>query len=508
MSSNPTRQKRRIALRVPVLVLVLAFTAIPTELRRVDAATMVKAFDSYLNVPDVVANVLGYIPVGFVLGDRGRWLAVGASAAMSVLAEATQLFTKGRSPSVIDVLTNIVGAAVGMAIYARWAAPRIRIAANPMVAVLAAVLALGTFLIVAARMTPGRLQQMVKLTLIARPWGPVNDRGATTPGKLEAYWTFDRVHENAVTDDSGNDLNGTLVNKPMLVPGVDGQALGLNGRNQWLDVGNPIALRFTGSMTISAWINAQAFPRDDAAIVSDQSGLGYQLDTTIDEGSRTVSFKLTNAFGTLMARYGRTPLETNRWYQVAGVYDGSARTIDVYLNGKLDNGCVSGLVTSRQYISGTDAFVGRRGGQRRFEFAGAIDDVRIYSRALSPREVAEQVEQTRGKALLPISLGDVSSIDEGDQPGTSGPCSSRHLIGAQVAGVVVAFGMLIAVAFAGVWRLGGFRAIGLTLSVASAFVLLPALAPMVPVSFQWCVPLLTLAGGASVLFSTTEERVT
>ena len=74
-------------------------------------------------------------------------------------------------------------------------------------------------------------------------------------------------------------------------------------------------------MTISAWINSSAFPRDDAAIVSAFSGLGYQLDTTIDQGARTVGFKLANASGRLMARDGKTRLHTGRWYHVAGVYD-------------------------------------------------------------------------------------------------------------------------------------------------------------------------------------------
>ena len=36
-------------------------------------------------------------------------------------------------------------------------------------------------------------------------------------------------------------------------------------------------------MTISAWINSTAFPRDDAAIVSSHDPLGYQLDTTVDQ---------------------------------------------------------------------------------------------------------------------------------------------------------------------------------------------------------------------------------
>ena len=87
-------------------------------------------------------------------------------------------------------------------------------------------------------------------------------------------------------------------------------------------------------MTISAWIRSSSYPVDDAAIVS-QLGKhrGYQLDTTIDEGPRTLGFKLSDACGELMARYGATPLALDTWYHVTGVYDAGAQRLDVYLNG-------------------------------------------------------------------------------------------------------------------------------------------------------------------------------
>ena len=44
-----------------------------------------------------------------------------------------------------------------------------------------------------------------------------------------------------------------------------------------------------------------------------------------------------------MARYGATPLVIGAWYHVrAGVYDAEARTLDVYLNGVLDDGFLVG----------------------------------------------------------------------------------------------------------------------------------------------------------------------
>ena len=82
-----------------------------------------------------------------------------------------------------------------------------------------------------------------------------------------------------------------------------------------------------------------------------EARVGFQLDTTIDKGTRTIGFKLTNSSGGQMFRYGATTLQTNTWYYVTGVYDAAAQTLNVYLNGQLDNGVLQGTVTTSQQNS-------------------------------------------------------------------------------------------------------------------------------------------------------------
>jgi hypothetical protein len=322
---------------------------------------------------------------------------VGVATAVSGLAEASQVFTKGRSPSLIDLPTNVVGAMIGWGICLRRRIRLVKIPIDRPGVVLSAIVALA-YVSFGARVTPRDVENGLMTFMATRSVGhlPVNARGATAPGRLEAHWTFDQGEDEGVLDASGSGLNGTLVNRPTHVAGVDGLALRLNGANQYIAFGDPTALRLTGSTTVSAWINASSFPVDDAAIVSDHSGLGYQLDATVDQGPRTIGFKLADASGRLMALYGMTPLDTDRWYHVAGVYDAGARTLNVYLNGQMDNGCLLGTVTDRQSISRVAVYVGRRGSGEGFEFAGSIDEVRIYSRALAADEIAAQVKGDAG----------------------------------------------------------------------------------------------------------------
>ena len=205
-------------------------------------------------------------------------------------------------------------------------------------------------------------------------------------------WGLNGVTGTSQADYSGNNNRGTTRSANGLIPSVPGQfgsALALDGMSTSVNLGNPAVLRTTGSMTLSAWIYSTAFPVDDAAIVSKrQATAGFQLDTTVDTGPRTIGFKLGAPSGGSMVRYGASVLQLNQWYHVAGVYDAGAQTMTVYLNGVPDDGTLSGPVAGRQVSSPLDVIVGKRAEDNvNYNFTGTIDEVRIYDRALTQGEI-------------------------------------------------------------------------------------------------------------------------
>jgi glucose/arabinose dehydrogenase/chitodextrinase len=216
---------------------------------------------------------------------------------------------------------------------------------------------------------------------------------------LAAGYAFDEGSGTSAADASGHGITGTLTNGPGWTTGKFGAAVSLDGGDDYVDLGNPTALQMTGSMTIGGWIFSTAFPGDDAAIVSrrDGTGRGYQLDTTVDNGPRTVGFKLTNGSGGDMLRYGATTLQLNNWYYVTGVYNAATSTLDVYLNGQLDNGVQVGAITGSQQGSSSGVSLGRRssGG---FNFNGRFDDIRIYNRALTAAEIQAAMNTPLGSS--------------------------------------------------------------------------------------------------------------
>ena len=220
---------------------------------------------------------------------------------------------------------------------------------------------------------------------------------AIPPSSAVAAYAFNEGSGTTTADASGHSLAGTLVNGPTWTAGKYGNAVNFDGVDDFVNLGNPAALQMTGSMTISGWINAAAFPADDAAVVSKRSDRGYQLDTTIDQGPRAIGFKLTSSSGGDMIRYGTTALAPNSWYHIAGVYDAASRTMHVYLNGVLNDGVLVGTVTSSQQNSASNVDIGQRGGGG-YGFNGRIDDVRIYNRALTAAEIQADMNTSLGSS--------------------------------------------------------------------------------------------------------------
>ena len=82
-------------------------------------------------VADFALNIAAYVPLGLVLvwGRRSRWAIPVAAAAgflMSLGIETLQTLHEGRVPSLIDLFTNTLGAALGAVVWSLYASWRDR----------------------------------------------------------------------------------------------------------------------------------------------------------------------------------------------------------------------------------------------------------------------------------------------------------------------------------------------------------------------------------------------
>ena len=90
-------------------LVIVVVTLVPFELRWPHGVRLV----GFTTLSDLVANVALFVPLGFFVSFAGRGRPFLAGLALSFAVELVQQLLPGRSPSLLDVLTNGAGAWLG-----------------------------------------------------------------------------------------------------------------------------------------------------------------------------------------------------------------------------------------------------------------------------------------------------------------------------------------------------------------------------------------------------------
>lgn len=149
-----------------------------------------------------------------------------------------------------------------------------------------------------------------------------------------------------------------------------------------LAIGTPAELDLTGAITIAGWIRYDTKPSAYTAVFWNfANGTGYEL--TMD-ASGSLYFQVEATTGTVMQTFTSFPV--GGWRHVAAVLDPGVR-IEVYLDGVSAGLRTANVPLSVKPGTGNTKAIGVLGSIGS-SWTGAIDDVRIYSRALSSSEIA------------------------------------------------------------------------------------------------------------------------
>ncbi len=205
---------------------------------------------------------------------------------------------------------------------------------------------------------------------------------ANQPSGLVAWW---RAEGDANDSEGAN--NGTLSNGATFAPGLTGQAFSFDGVNDGISVPDATVLRPLTNLTIEGWIRTPGVSSSKlASFIAARSGTdtdGYEFGV-YPLPSGELRFTLNGGAGgaDLFSTNGVTD---NAFHHVAATYDGVK--LRIYRDGLLDGEKAAAL--SINYTPGSPLWIGRRelvavpG-----HFAGLIDELSIYNRALSSGEIA------------------------------------------------------------------------------------------------------------------------
>ena len=215
-----------------------------------------------------------------------------------------------------------------------------------------------------------------------------------------AHWDFDEGKGDVLHDKSGNKNDGKIRGAKWARCG-SGYALEFDGEDDHVDCGNKPSLNITGPVTIEAWVFPEARPKAEPVILG-KTNRSYALTFYQD----LCSYWYVGSGG----NKARTALPIGAWQHVAATFDGG--TLRLYRNGKAVASSKSQFKTIPQ---GGNFFMGCTVRNRALQnpadkqiphFEGMLDEVRVYNRALSQREIlADYNRDAAGKGREPFDMG-------------------------------------------------------------------------------------------------------
>jgi len=201
-----------------------------------------------------------------------------------------------------------------------------------------------------------------------------------------------------VQDRSGLGHDGIWVGAPLYETGIKGKAARFRSKDTYLVASSPeLNMNGWNEMTVSLWVKATSHTTyghviNRGPLTTDKPGA---FELALGQGYKKGLFVLqnspANSCPTVSAGADNLPL--NRWCHLAGTYDGE--WLRYYVDGKLeketrlataptpvwdspDTKLVIGNMSRFPFINWSDMY-----------FNGAVDEVRIFKRALTEDEIRQ-----------------------------------------------------------------------------------------------------------------------
>jgi len=212
--------------------------------------------------------------------------------------------------------------------------------------------------------------------------GPTQQVVADHPS---GYWRLgDPAGSTTAADASGNGLSaavdaGVTFGQPGAISGDT--AATFPGSGPAMTVAPSAVLDLTSTVSVEAWVRPTAAGQNGGIFEKTLNGwVNSQYMLLLESG--VAKFRVRTAAGNQLLWVDGPTLPLNSWSHLVGTFDGSA--LRIYVNGALfgTNAAVTGPLNGGSGPS----FLGRLG-QSLYPFQGSIDEVAVFSAALSPDRV-------------------------------------------------------------------------------------------------------------------------
>ena len=198
---------------------------------------------------------------------------------------------------------------------------------------------------------------------------------------LAAHWMFDEGFGNVAYDSSGTGNDGTIHGATWVEEGKINSALSFD-RGDFVEVPHSESLSITKKITVMAWYNCTDVSENPTVVGKGSGDPTVHFELSLQGGGVYWQFKFTDSWVECIM----SPLPTlGEWHHIAGTFDGETGTFKIYLDGELG----AELESSRKDLPENElpVTIGKRINPEGRFMRGMIDDVRIYSRALTADEI-------------------------------------------------------------------------------------------------------------------------
>lgn len=208
------------------------------------------------------------------------------------------------------------------------------------------------------------------------------------PSGLAGYWPLNEGTGTTALDQSGGGNSGTwqggLVNGSHYAAGkVGGYAGNFDGNTNTIKVGTSTTDFGTGSFSIALWVYASSpMSSYGMSLWNGGSSAGYPGYSI---GETSSGWQLSLSDGTTVKGLYFLSSAINQWVYFTAVINRTSQTAYTYVNGVQMNSTGIGTLGSLSNIN-YSFYLGSESGASYF-MTGQINDLRIYSRALSSAEV-------------------------------------------------------------------------------------------------------------------------
>jgi len=219
-----------------------------------------------------------------------------------------------------------------------------------------------------------------------------------TSSNLALYLKFDENSGTTANDASANANNGTITAAAWVSPAKSGAALSFNGTSSYVNIPHSLSLNLSSAITIAAWIKPTLAADGNARYIvykDDLWGIAKNADGTI--------YAYTNISGVEQLLSTTIIPPDGNWTQITYTFDGN--TMKLYTNGQLQaQSAHTGAITT----STNSVRVGMH--NNKWYWNGSVDEVKIYTRALTANEISADYNSQTNDVTAPAAVSNLSAI--------------------------------------------------------------------------------------------------